>query len=128
MEEEAVVKLHRAKCENCGKVFESNLGYIHHKCIPEETESPFLSTEAFNLGWMTALDKNTSTAYDPVEKPAGYNQGTIECSDYIKDQSLDFFEGNVVKYVVRHKVKNGLEDLKKAKWYLNYMIEHYDGK
>lgn len=64
--------------------------------------------------------------FDPVTKPKGYNQGTIECSDYIMDQKLDFFSGNVVKYIVRHKFKNGLEDLNKAQWYLNYLIKEYE--
>lgn len=69
----------------------------------------------------------TPKEFDPVTKPAGYNQGKIECSDYIADQKLDFFSGNVIKYVVRHKFKNGVEDLKKARWYLNYLIKEYEG-
>ena len=36
---------------------------------------------------------------------------------------MSFLEGNVVKYVTRYKMKNGLEDLKKAQWYLNRLIE-----
>jgi hypothetical protein len=36
---------------------------------------------------------------------------------------MSFLEGNVIKYVTRYKMKNGLEDLKKAQWYLNRLIE-----
>ena len=39
---------------------------------------------------------------------------------------LDFCEGNVVKYVTRWKFKNGVEDLKKARQYLDFLIEEHD--
>lgn len=48
--------------------------------------------------------------------------GKIEVSDFIADQKLDFFEGNCVKYLARWKYKNGVQDLKKAQWYLNKLI------
>jgi hypothetical protein len=54
----------------------------------------------------------------------GYYIGTkIQVSDFIQEFKLDYFQGNIVKYVVRHKQKNGLEDLEKAKWYLEKLIE-----
>ncbi len=54
----------------------------------------------------------------------GYYIGTkIQVSDFIQEFKLDYFQGNIVKYVVRHKQKNGLEDLEKAKWYLERLIE-----
>jgi hypothetical protein len=68
---------------------------------------------------------------DVVEKPAHYNNGTIECIDYIKDSmSLEeyrgYLRGNVIKYQHRHKYKGKeLEDLQKAQWYLNKLIETY---
>jgi len=47
--------------------------------------------------------------------------------EYIKQQLGDCFteycEGNVIKYLHRWRYKNGTEDLKKAQWYLNEMIE-----
>jgi hypothetical protein len=60
---------------------------------------------------------------DVINKPTHYNQGKIEVSDFIIDQKMNFLEGNIVKYVSRYKTKNGLEDLKKCKWYLNKLIE-----
>jgi hypothetical protein len=60
---------------------------------------------------------------DMVNRPPHYNMGKIEVSDFIADQKMDFFEGNIVKYVSRHKFKNGLEDLKKAQWYLTKLIK-----
>ena len=55
--------------------------------------------------------------------PSHYKQGFIEVIDFILDQSMDYLEGNVVKYVSRYKYKNGLEDLQKAKWYIEKLIE-----
>ena len=57
-----------------------------------------------------------------VIHPNHYNKG-IEMWDYAHSQNLDFFEGNIVKYVTRWKEKNGIEDLKKAKQYLDKLIE-----
>ena len=59
---------------------------------------------------------------DKINPP--YYIGTkIQVSDFIAEFKLDYFQGNIVKYVVRHKHKNGLEDLEKAKWYLEKLIE-----
>lgn len=50
----------------------------------------------------------------------------IRCSlqpwEVIERNELDFWEGNIVKYVFRYKHKNGLQDLLKAKHYLEYLI------
>lgn len=58
-----------------------------------------------------------------VDHPSHYNTGKIEVIDAIEDWQLGFHEGNVVKYVARAKHKrHELEDLKKAKWYLDRRI------
>ena len=57
-----------------------------------------------------------------VINPNHYKQGNIEVIDFILDQELNYLEGNVIKYVSRYKYKNGLEDLKKAQWYLNKIM------
>lgn len=59
---------------------------------------------------------------DNIE-PNHYKAGKITPIDYILDQNMDFLEGNVIKYVSRYKNKNGVEDLKKARWYLDKLIE-----
>lgn len=63
---------------------------------------------------------------DMVNQPPHYNQGKIEVSDFIIDQKMGFLEGNVVKYVSRYRFKNGVEDLRKAAWYLNKLIAELD--
>lgn len=62
-----------------------------------------------------------------VVHPLHYNNG-IEAWDYIASHDMGFLEGNVVKYITRYKHKNGLEDLKKAKQYLDKLIELESGK
>lgn len=59
---------------------------------------------------------------DMVNHPPHYTMGKIEVIDAIEDWKLGFHEANVVKYVARHKLKNGVEDLKKARWYLDRLI------
>lgn len=77
-----------------------------------------------NIGDLHDHMKNIHTIVnDPVEYPAHYTTGKIEVIDFIEDQKLDYHEGNVVKYVCRapHKGRQ-LEDLKKARWYLDRKI------
>jgi hypothetical protein len=59
-----------------------------------------------------------------VNHPSHYNKGKIEVIDAIEDWQLDFNLGNVVKYVARADHKgNRLEDLKKAKFYIDREID-----
>lgn len=65
--------------------------------------------------------------FDPVTKPDHYNKGGIEAIDYIKQQLgvgfLSYCTGNVHKYMHRFTYKNGIEDLRKARQYLDWLIE-----
>lgn len=60
---------------------------------------------------------------DIINHPTHYTQG-IEVYDFIESHNMSFAQGNVIKYVSRYEHKNGLEDLKKAQWYLNKLIEN----
>lgn len=62
---------------------------------------------------------------DMVNNPPHYTKGGIQPIDFIESNNLNFNEGNVVKYVTRHRWKNGLEDLKKARFYLEREIAKY---
>lgn len=55
------------------------------------------------------------------QNPEHY-QGEIQPIDYIVAHKLGFCEGNIVKYITRWQYKNGLEDLLKAKTYLEFLI------
>jgi len=62
-----------------------------------------------------------------VNHPNHYNQGKIEVIEAIEDWGLGFNDGNVIKYISRAKHKGKpLEDLKKAKWYLEREINRIE--
>lgn len=74
---------------------------------------------------------------DAVKHPGHYTYGNIECIDYILDKGLDFPLGNAIKYITRagHKHSEGrddkakaIEDLEKAKQYIDFEIEHRRGE
>ena len=69
---------------------------------------------------------------DMVNNPIHYNKAGIETIDALEAMLVDGFDyylqGNIVKYLWRFRYKNGIEDLKKAQWYLNKLIEVYDDK
>lgn len=110
----------------------SNWGfYEDYTCITLNTDnfSPirFYSVNGYRIIGIEEFKKLfTEPMHDVVNKPKHYTQGKIEVIDFITDQNLNFTEANVVKYVCRYKYKNGLEDLKKAKWYLEYLIKQHE--
>jgi hypothetical protein len=64
---------------------------------------------------------------DNVNKPAHYTSGTLECIDAIQaalsvEQFKGFLRANVIKYTWRYEHKGGVEDLRKARWYLERLI------
>jgi hypothetical protein len=65
---------------------------------------------------------------EKINHPQHYGgDNTYEAIKVIEHYSLDFHLGNVLKYILRADKKgNELEDLKKAQWYLNRKIEHYE--
>ena len=70
----------------------------------------------------------TCRLYGTEEKnninPDHYGNSGIDVIDFCQANNLDFMQGNVIKYVFRYKNKNGLEDLEKAKEYIDRMIEN----
>ena len=72
---------------------------------------------------------------DNVEHPAHYTQGKVECIDAIEaavsateDAVAAYLTGQIIKYIWRWPHKNGLEDLRKARWYLDRLIYHLSGQ
>ncbi|MCQ2087660.1 MAG: DUF3310 domain-containing protein [Bacilli bacterium] len=70
---------------------------------------------------------------DMVNHPNHYTKGGIECIDIIrvivssyKNPFCAALVGNIIKYIYRAPNKNGLEDLKKAQWYLNRLIVEWE--
>lgn len=65
---------------------------------------------------------------DLVNQPPHYNQGGVECIEAIKASMspLEFqgyLKGNAMKYLWRYRHKNGVQDLQKANWYNNRLIQ-----
>jgi len=63
-----------------------------------------------------------------VRRQAHYTACGIEPMDFIVAAGMDFLEGNVVKYLARYRRKGGLEDLRKARAYLDVLIAREEGK
>jgi len=78
------------------------------------------------------LEEEEKKKVDMVNSPAHYNEANIETIDIIQSVTGDGFEtylqGNILKYICRYKYKNGVEDLEKARWYLNRLIEQKIGE
>jgi hypothetical protein len=76
-----------------------------------------------------AEEYERSKKEDNVNSPSHYTQGAIECIDAIKEATKELLgieavcTANIIKYVWRWKFKNGVEDLRKARWYLDRLIE-----
>ena len=85
-------------------------------------------------------DEELSVVYEPadllslhvpdvVNHPSHYTNGKVECIDAIESATVGktgieaVCVANVIKYLWRYEDKNGLEDIKKAQWYLNKLIE-----
>jgi len=64
-----------------------------------------------------------SKVLDHQEGGSHYKKMAIQPIDFIYFNEIPFIEGNIIKYILRHKKKNGLEDLKKAKHYLEILID-----
>ena len=69
---------------------------------------------------------------DAVNHPEHYNQNGVETIETIKNSMSQegfrgYLIGNIIKYICRFPFKNGLQDLEKAKWYLDKLIENVKG-
>lgn len=89
-------------CGGCGRFLPYPEGKLLHKC-----------------GFTS--NKNHTTV--DVRKQKHYNDFKIQPATFIGENKIDFLAGNVIKYVVRYDKKNGVEDLHKAKHYLDMLIE-----
>lgn len=79
------------------------------------------------MTWVDAENENAEvfhrSALDVQEGGDHYRTQAIQPVEYIHANKIGYFEGNVIKYVTRWKLKNGIADLEKAKHYLELLIE-----
>lgn len=72
--------------------------------------------------------------FDNVDKPKHYNLGKVECIDALEAATVTLTgieavcTANAIKYLWRWKQKNGTEDLKKAKWYIDHLLKSLEEK
>lgn len=96
---------------------------IHFQFIEDEEESEEIKSKK----------KFVKECYNEVEHPSHYNVGSKEVIDIIEDATEtfkgvnSFFIGNIIKYILRYPFKGGAEDLEKAKFYLEKLIEKAKG-
>ena len=79
-----------------------------------------------------AIKMPESSKSDNVNRPKHYCKGGLECIQVIKaqltpEQNIGYLYGNVLKYMWRWPEKNGIEDLRKAKHYLEWLIKSLEG-
>ena len=124
-------------CEACGETF------IHRKdkptgrwpkycpdCLPKYSKVPKKKEETVQTiaeKVVKAIEESevkvTPKEEDVINHPSHYTRGNIEVIDFIEDQQLPYHLGNVIKYIARAGHKGDkLEDLKKARWYLDRYI------
>ena len=121
-------------CEGCGATF------IHKKekaqgrwpkycpeCLPKYSKVPKKKDEAAAVEIVQEPEVKPveiPTKEDVINHPSHYTRGNIEVIDFIEDQQLPYHLGNVIKYIARAGHKGDkLEDLKKARWYLDRYIK-----
>lgn len=82
--------------------------------------------------WYRTEQRNARMTKDNVNSPSHYTQAGIECIDAItaavsgKSGIEAVCVANVIKYLWRYELKNGVEDVKKAQWYLNRLVSEMD--
>jgi hypothetical protein len=96
--------------------------------VSESNEFPleFISDCRKRLGYFRSSSISKIDQADPIN-PSHYKQGGIECIEAIKaatgDGFIGYVWGNVIKYLWRWPKKGGVDDLKKARWYLDRLIQ-----
>jgi hypothetical protein len=108
-----------AKPANLDKVIPYN-PEVHKGDAPKPT-----MTERVNEALTRAAESGTLvSALDQQVGGSHYKNMVIQPVTYMMANGLGFMEGSVIKYVSRWRDKGGLEDLKKARHFLDLLIEH----
>lgn len=94
---------------------EVNKAFGHQMPLFPEIEPP-----------VTAEEEEAFQAIEHKQVGGNHYFNAIQPWDIIRAWDLNYWEGNIVKYTLRHKGKGKIEDLEKARHYLDYLIEHYD--
>lgn len=131
-------------CDNCElmKKYDKDTSEFtdQYACIFDEMSDDMLN-KCYN--WYKELDPaacendegdccNKESNVDMVNHPSHYTQGGIECIDALKAATISktgieaVYTANAIKYLWRYEEKNGIEDVKKARWYIDRLIEELE--
>lgn len=83
--------------------------------------------EQLSLNLATAVSRGVASPSDMVNLPPHYARFKIEPIRFIAENKLDWFQGNIIKYVMRHDAKNGSEDIRKTIRYANMYLRFLQG-
>lgn len=124
-----------------GKIYKSKATDIIVKCISINNDKYFtgevLKDSYYSKGhihddWFIENFEEYKEYKDPTSNQVGgnhYKDLKIQPTEFIHANNIPFIEGNIIKYVIRHRSKNGIEDLKKAKHYIDLLINfEYESK
>lgn len=121
---------HASACWACDEMTEvggdNGYGFVYDK--PSESD-----IEAVLSDPVVSDDGSDEPQVDVINAPPHYTQGGIECIDAIQaalspEEFRGFLRANVMKYIWRMNHKGGMEDVRKAEWYLRRLIAAEGGK
>lgn len=134
------------KCDNCElkNLYDEEVDVFtdDNGCVFDEMDEQMVK-KIYN--WYKELDPaacendegdccNKEPNADMVNHPSHYNQGGIECIDALKAATVSktgieaVCTANAIKYLWRYEEKNGIEDVKKARWYIDRLIRELEEK
>ena len=140
-------------CNHCGDTCDTcELKNVYDKETAEFTNNYSCVFNAMDnkmldkiYGWYKELDQatcendevnccNKESNADMVNHPFHYTQGGIECIDALKAATVSktgieaICTANAIKYLWRYEEKNGIEDVNKARWYIDRLIKELEEK
>ena len=114
--------------DDCAKL-EKDCEKLRKNC-QESRSIDDITTEEWDRMSKTFIGKlhHPQDKHDPVAQPDHYNKGAIEAIEAIKasmhpQEYKGYLKGNCLKYLWRYEYKNGVEDLRKARVYLEWLIK-----
>lgn len=108
----------RKNCETCGLKDLDNNMYPCCDCLPSNNYEHWEEAYADSKETVNHPNHYQSSKFEAIDIIDEFGK------DYTGESAFDF--GNVVKYILRAKKKNGLEDLRKARWYLDRLINKWE--
>ena len=121
-------------CVNCGEnistEFDGDVYYCKASNSWRQQNGAIVLSEGLNTPNAKRAGLGFPPVVDMVNHPPHYTQGGVECLDAIRAMTGDgyegFLRGSILKYLWRYPMKNGVEDLKKARFYLDRLISEVE--